>query len=362
MKKRILLSSLLVLMAIVLRAQTTFQSGDFSYVVLDEEAKTAALSRVPMDYGGAVVVPGTVIYNEVTYTVTQIGSPASATDYYESAFYYSTIESLTIPATVTKVTGSMFYNTPSDPAIQVTIADSPDPITFDAIGYLEHIDNLYIGRDIVYDSSLRTDPGTAVFVNVNHVVIGPQVTTLRDNMFANTGAYLESIDLSQATSLTTLGTNVFYSSSNVGLTSIDLSKTQITSVPDNAFMYCDKLTTLKLPGTVQTIGNDAFHYCTALQDMTIPASVTSIGARAFWYDTEMESLTIEDSDTPLVLNGDYGEGLPGKTFYLGRDLVGPESAALTARIVYTNAKNVTVGPKVTTLPANAFNGAAMPPR
>ena len=358
------LSHLLALLCLTLAgpsawAQTTFQSGDFTYVVLDEEARTAALSRVPEAYRGAVVVPETVTNEGTTYTVTQIGSPASATDYYQSAFYYSTIESLTIPATVTKVTGSMFYYTVSDPAIQqVTIADSPNPITFDAIGYTEHIENLYIGRDIVYDNSLRTDPGTAVFVNTDHVVIGSQVTTLRDNMFSATGQYLVSIDLSQATSLTTLGTNVFYDTNNVGLTTIDLSKTKITSVPDNAFMYCDKLTTIKLPGTVQTIGHDAFNYCLALQDLTIPASVTSIGSQAFWYDTEMESLTIEDSDTPLVLEGDYGDGLPGKnSFYLGRDLVGAEGAALTNRIVFTNVKNVTVGPKVTTLPANAFSGA-----
>lgn len=55
------------------------------------------------------------------------------------------------------------------------------------------------------------------------------------------------------------------------------------------------LTSVRIPSTVQTIGEDAFADCFDLQSITIPNSVTEIGDRAFMGCTNLTSITIPSS-------------------------------------------------------------------
>lgn len=54
----------------------------------------------------------------------------------------------------------------------------------------------------------------------------------------------------------------------------------VTSIGENAFIFCEALTDITIPNSVTSIGGSAFTYC-GFSEITIPASVTSIGARAF---------------------------------------------------------------------------------
>ena len=52
-----------------------------------------------------------------------------------------------------------------------------------------------------------------------------------------------------------------------------------------------------IPDGVTSIGDDAFSYCESLTSITIPDSVTSIGMNAFWGCKSLASTTMPDSVT-----------------------------------------------------------------
>ena len=102
----------------------------------------------------------------------------------------------------------------------------------------------------------------------------------------------------EAAAVTDLGT-VFKSKGNI----INFDELQyftgLTSIGNNAFYYCKKLTTINIPNTVTSIGNYAFQSCTGLTTIVIPNSVTSIGLYAFSSCSGLTSLVIPNSVTSI---------------------------------------------------------------
>jgi uncharacterized protein YjdB len=68
-----------------------------------------------------------------------------------------------------------------------------------------------------------------------------------------------------------------------------------------AFMYCEKLTSVSIPSSMNTIGNSAFYYCTALTSINIPESISIIGAMSF-YCSGLKTVTIPASVTTIAGN------------------------------------------------------------
>ena len=73
----------------------------------------------------------------------------------------------------------------------------------------------------------------------------------------------------------------------------------VTSIGDEAFLYCRSLTSITIPNSVTSIGDEAFSYCSSLTSITIPNSVTSIGSSAFSYCSSLTSVTIGESVTSI---------------------------------------------------------------
>ena len=71
----------------------------------------------------------------------------------------------------------------------------------------------------------------------------------------------------------------------------------IRIIGDNAFYWCDSLTSITIPDSVTSIGYCAFFGCDSLRSITIPDSVTSIGDYAFSDCISRTSTTIPDSVT-----------------------------------------------------------------
>ena len=63
---------------------------------------------------------------------------------------------------------------------------------------------------------------------------------------------------------------------------IVIVKKGVTSVGDNAFYWCDKLTSVELRSSVTSIGKWAFGYCRKIQTVSLPSDLTSIGDYAFY--------------------------------------------------------------------------------
>ena len=75
------------------------------------------------------------------------------------------------------------------------------------------------------------------------------------------------------------------------LTSITLPQ-GIKSIGDEAFKLCNALTSITLPQGVESIGNDAFKSCDALTSITLPQGVESIGNEAFALCDALTSITL----------------------------------------------------------------------
>ena len=158
----------------------------------------------------------------------------------------------------------------------------------------------YVGQEAFSGTSgLKT-------INFNNNTV---LQTVSPSAFLNSG--ITSLDLSQATklltigaqafqgcasltevkvpkSLTSFGNNVFGSISSdntntatTSLTTIDLSATQLTQLPNGLFQGCTSLSNVKLPSGLTSIGETAFQNTTSLKTIDIPSSVNSIGDSAF---------------------------------------------------------------------------------
>ena len=73
----------------------------------------------------------------------------------------------------------------------------------------------------------------------------------------------------------------------------------VTSIGDEAFLWCKNLTSITIPDSVTSIGYKAFGCCYNLTSITIPNSVTSIGSEAFYGCKNLTNITIPDSVTSI---------------------------------------------------------------
>lgn len=56
----------------------------------------------------------------------------------------------------------------------------------------------------------------------------------------------------------------------------------VTSISENSFLNCDKITSVSIPNTVKTIGDKAFYECASLTSIDLSnATITSIGNQVF---------------------------------------------------------------------------------
>lgn len=79
----------------------------------------------------------------------------------------------------------------------------------------------------------------------------------------------------------------------------------VTALSGNCFAGADAFIMIKLPDTLERIGNQAFADCTKLRGVFIPESVTLIGTNAFWGCTKLESLCIPSGVTFIGTSAFY---------------------------------------------------------
>ena len=73
----------------------------------------------------------------------------------------------------------------------------------------------------------------------------------------------------------------------------------ITSIKEAAFMYCENLTSVTLPGSLTHIEGSAFAYCSSLTKLTVPNSVVSLGRSVFLSCKSLTSITLPEGLTQL---------------------------------------------------------------
>lgn len=73
----------------------------------------------------------------------------------------------------------------------------------------------------------------------------------------------------------------------------------VVAIGNNAFRYCEGLTSINVPNSIKTIGDFAFQACKELTNITIPYGVTNINIGAFSYCIKLDSIIIPNSVTTI---------------------------------------------------------------
>jgi hypothetical protein len=93
------------------------------------------------------------------------------------------------------------------------------------------------------------------------------------------GGYPTKLSNVTVTKATTLSPATFLNFS--ALSSVILTNSSISTIPQNAFNSCSSLQKVQLPYTLTSIGASAFAYCPSLTELSIPYGVTTIDSLAF---------------------------------------------------------------------------------
>lgn len=242
----------------------------FKFETSGSEAKITGLVETT-DIPADIIIPSSID----NYTVTAIGDEAFKD--------WTTIKSITIPASITAIGENVFSGCKGLSKISVDKTNS----CFTEINWVLFSKDMT--RLICYP------PGKAG----SSYIIPTSVTTIGSSAF-NSCAALTTITISTV-GVTTIGSYAFYGCTN--LTNITLPS-GITSIENCTFSFCSSLTDINIPLNVTTIGNYAFNGCSKLKSInssadptTLPEVLTYIGHDAFRDCVKLPSITIPDTVT-----------------------------------------------------------------
>ena len=259
-------------------------------------------------YSGNVVIPESVTYNGITYSVTCIGNRA----FYEC----SGLTSVTIPNSVKNIGSNAFCSCTG--LTSITIPNSVIYIEDGAFSYCTGLTSVTIPNSVTSIGDYAFD----FCSNLTSVTIGNSVTSIGKRAFYRCRG-LTSVTIGN--NVTSIGTDAFYNCTS--LTSVTIPNS-VTSIGEWAFGDCSGLTSVTIGNGVTSIGNNAFNHCSGLISVEIPNNVTSIGDSVFYECSSMTSVTIGNSVTSI---GEY------------------------AFLDCSGLTSVTIGNSVTSIGSNAFN-------
>ena len=156
---------------------------------------------------------------------------------------------------------------------------------------------------------------------IKYVTLPDGLTSIGNNAFVGCSR-LTSITIPN--SVTSIGDQAFYECES--LTSVTIPNSVITSIGDWAFACCFSLTSVTIPNSVTSIGGSAFEDCSGLTSVTLGNSVTSIGNNAFGSCNKIQEVTAYMPTPPSAAS--CGLNPAAATLYVPAEYIGTYSNTL----------------------------------
>ena len=230
----------------------TCSSGQtLKYQVLDTNSQIVYVEANSTSISGDLIIPSTVTYQDITYTVKYILGTNS--------FKYCDLSNVTIPNSVISIGNEAFEN------CSLTNVTIPASVT-------------NIGAHAFQNC-----------INLTSVILPPSVSSIKEWTFYNcTGL----INVTIPNSIVSIGTLAFFGCSDLMNVTIPSS---VSNISYFAFKYCNSLTSVNIQNGVKSIYAYAFCNCSSLTSVNLPNSLKSIGRGAFLACRKMKEATIGDS-------------------------------------------------------------------
>jgi len=237
---------LVLILPITVSAHDFVVDGIYYYINGNKASVTyqgTAYDQYSNEYTGEVIIPSTVTYNGMTYSVTRIG---------QNAFRdCSGLTGVTIPNSVTNIGDDAFFNCTS--MTSVTIGNSVTSIGISAFYGCTKLNSVHIS-DLEAWCKINFEPFVANFT--------ANPLTCAHHLFLN-GVEVKDLVIPST----------------------------ITAINKCAFSGCTGLTSVTFPNSVTTIGDYAFDGCNCFKysSITFSESISNIGVWAF-HNTYISSI------------------------------------------------------------------------
>ena len=273
------------------------------YYNLVTASKTATVTNGSTAYTGAVTIPATVTWEDITYDVTAISM---------EAFKNCTgLTSISIPSSVSTISDQAFYGCSG--LTSVTIPDGVTSIGNEAFRYCSNLATVVIGDDV---KTIGNNAFEGCYA-LTEVTLGKRVETIGGWAFYYCNN-LPSIAIPR--SITFFGNRAFESCYRLTAVHItDLAAwcgvmaggdcANPLSVAEHLYLNGAEVKDLVIPDGVKTINNGAFENCQGLRAVTIPKSVTNIKNKAFRNCSNLNTVNIEGNGTIIGPYAFYSSNL-----------------------------------------------------
>lgn len=308
--KRVLLFYISIVLSITVSAHDFLVDGIY-YIKNSDGENTVSVTnyndQIYSYYEGDVIIPPTVEYEGIIYTVTAIRQFAFCRS--------SELTSVTIPEGVVSIGTYAFGLCPKLTTISIpnSVVEMGSGV-FNETPWLENQPDgiLYAGK-ICYMYKGEMPLNSSIEIKEGTVSIASDAFSGRDVMtsisipegvlYIGSGAFYGCSALTNVklpNSIKRIGEHecVGAFESCASLTTINIP-TNIEKIESQSFMLCSNLTTITIPEGATYIGNSAFYGCTNLVSVKIPSTVTEIGDGCFGMCSSLTSIQLPENLTKI---------------------------------------------------------------
>ena len=260
-----------------------FQVGGIYYTITDNSGRLVNVAKGDVKYSGDIVIPSSVGYGGITYTVSGLESQICQD--------CKTLTSVTIGNNIKSIPQYAFYGCTN--LESVTLGSKVESLGYMSFAECTNLSSINLNDNITSFSGSVFSGCTSL----TSVLLGESILEMGQAVFSGC-TNIRTVEIHQGCSV--IGYSAFKDCKKLQSVSIPNS---VATIGGEAFYGCVNLTSAKVGNGVQEIPQYAFYGCTRLNTVSLGSGVLSVGYMAFNSCSLLNSLTILNPQPPTV--GDY---------------------------------------------------------